>query len=86
MRKWIGIIGCVVLCGAATLSSGCMGLSLFSSEHTHYHGGAELREKVDCVEKRMDALEQKTPAAADATKQNNNESNVILWKSEKEQD
>jgi hypothetical protein len=34
----------------------------------------------------MDALEQKTPAAADATKQNNNESNVILWKSEKEQD
>jgi hypothetical protein len=69
MRKWIGIIGCVVLCGAATLSSGCMSFSLFSSEHTHHHAGAELQEKVDSVEKRLDAFEGKTPTAAPDVKQ-----------------
>jgi hypothetical protein len=64
MSKWFGIIGCVALCGAAALSSGCMGFSLFSSDHTHYHGGAELQEKVARIEKRLDALEGKTPVTA----------------------
>jgi hypothetical protein len=62
MSKWLRMMGLVVLCGVASLSSGCMGLKLFSSDHTHYHGGAELREKVEGIEKRLDALTERRPS------------------------
>ena len=59
-----------VICGAATLSSGCMGLSLFSSDHTHthYHDGAELRDKVENNEDRLDRLECRASATTTKSK------------------
>ena len=59
MSRWMRMVGIVVLCGMAALSSGCMGLSLFTSNHKHYHGGAELREKVKNLEARLDAAERR---------------------------
>jgi len=61
MGNLFRMVGLAALCGMATLSAGCMGLSLFSSDHTHYHGGAELRDKVENIETRLDALKNTTP-------------------------
>lgn len=39
------------------LSTGCGSLSLFSSRHVHYHGSEQTDNKVDQLEKRIEALE-----------------------------
>ena len=54
MRKSIRLVVIAAICGVAMLSSGCMGLSLFTSTHTHYHGGAELEKRVEVLEQRID--------------------------------
>lgn len=56
MNKLFRIVG-VAVCSAAMLCSGCS-ISLFSGEHIHYHGGAEIREKVEDMEKRIDTIEK----------------------------
>jgi len=58
MRKYIRIVGIAAICGAALLSSGCMGLSMFTSTHTHYHGGAELEKRVEALEQRLNVAEK----------------------------
>ena len=64
MSKWSRVIGLAGLLGVAMLSAGCMALSLFSSDHTHYHEGAELRERVNAMEKRLDAIQGRTTVVA----------------------
>ncbi len=44
---------CVML-----ISSGCASMSLCSDRHVHYHGSEETDNKVDLLEKRINALEQ----------------------------
>ncbi len=40
------------------LVTGCASLSLFSSHHVHHHGTKEIKEKIDALEKRVDAIEK----------------------------
>jgi hypothetical protein len=58
MSKCVRIVGLGVICAALMFCSGCMGLSMFTSSHTHYHGGAEMQERVEELEARLDAAEQ----------------------------
>jgi hypothetical protein len=50
--RLILVIGCI-----AALLTGCMGLSLFSSEHKHYYGDEESKQKLNNLEKRVERLE-----------------------------
>ena len=72
MNRLGRMIGVVVLCGTTLLVSGCANLSLFSSEHTHYHDGAELRNKVESIERRLDTMkdekEKESPRHRPTTK------------------
>ncbi|MFP4380973.1 MAG: hypothetical protein ACLFUS_10785 [Candidatus Sumerlaeia bacterium] len=59
MRKSFRLPAFLVMVTLALGLGGCASLSLFSSpeKHTHYHGGAELKERVDCLEKKVEHLE-----------------------------
>lgn len=43
---------------AAAAAAGCGSLSLLSSRHVHYHGSEEVDNKIDQLEKRVEALEK----------------------------
>jgi len=64
MSKYVRIVGIAAICGAALVSSGCMGLSLFSSTHTHHHEGADLQTRVEALEYRLDAAEKDSAGEA----------------------
>lgn len=42
----------------AAAASGCGSLSLLSSRHVHYHGSEEVDNKIDQLDKRVEALEK----------------------------
>jgi hypothetical protein len=55
----------IVLAGVVTvmsLTSGCMGLSLFSSTHTHthYESKPEIEQRVTELEKKVQTMEPQT--------------------------
>jgi hypothetical protein len=58
MRTLTKALALVALCASLTLATGCMGLSLFSSEHVHHYDTEEIEQRLDSLEQRVDALEQ----------------------------
>ena len=64
MNVYLKLVG---VCLLGLLSSGCMGLSLFSNDHKHFHGGEELRQRVECLERRVDQLEGKSSSSTSST-------------------
>lgn len=59
MKTLTKAVALVLLCISLTLTTGCVGLSLFGSEHKHYHGTEETNKRLDSLEKRVDNLERK---------------------------
>jgi ABC-type Fe3+-citrate transport system substrate-binding protein len=60
MKKMIAMG--MILSLTVLLTTGCGALSLFSSQHTHYHDSDQTKQKVQELEKRVDQLEKTTPA------------------------
>ncbi len=58
MKKTIAMVA--VLSLTVALTTGCGALSLFSSQHTHYHDSEQTKQKVQELEKRVDQLEKST--------------------------
>lgn len=59
MKRRLLHIGLLALCVAVVLlSSGCA-VDLFDSEHKHYHGTEEIKQKIQNLEERVTALETK---------------------------
>ena len=57
MKRRLLYVGLLALCiGVVLLSSGCA-VDLFDSEHKHYHGTKETKEKIQNLEERVETLE-----------------------------
>ena len=58
-KNGIRIVLLAVFCSSVLLVSGCGSLSLFSSRHVHYHASDGADKKIDALETRVQALENK---------------------------
>ena len=58
MKKITVLIAALAL--GAMFATGCAGLSLFSSKHTHYHKSPETDQKIERLEHRVQELERET--------------------------
>ena len=58
VKEWTKPVCVVLTCATMLLVTGCASLSLFSSHHVHHHGTKEIKEKIDALEKRVDAIEK----------------------------
>ncbi len=58
MKEWTKPVCVIVASATMLLVTGCAPLSLFSSNHVHYHGTKEIDEKIDALEKCVDAIEK----------------------------
>lgn len=57
MKKWT-LAAAVALTAAMLIpAAGCANISLFSSQHEHYHADPNESGKIDAMNKRIDRLE-----------------------------